>query len=184
MDMHRKRVALVIGSGSVKCAAAIGMQGALARAGIDIDLLVGCSAGAVYAATMAMGHRAEVAAEMTRRLWTHEVVRGRSRRALLSMVAPRLFGFRPDTFGLRDDRVMMARLREAFGDTRIEDLPVALRIVATDFSNGELVEISSGPVVDAVRAEGGQRSDPGWREGSDSLAEVPDTFALRAQLPG
>jgi NTE family protein len=46
----------------------------------------------------------------------------------------------------------MRRLREAFGTTRIEDMPIPLHVTATDFSNGEQVTLSSGSVVDAVRA--------------------------------
>lgn len=152
MSVDRKRVALVIGSGSVKCAAAIGIQKALARADIDLDMVVGCSGGAIYAAIIAAGHKAEVAAEMTGRMWTREVASKRNRRALLSMLAPRWFGFRPEAFGMRDDTLIMQRLREAFGTTRIEDMPIQLHITATDFSNGEQVILSSGSVVDAVRA--------------------------------
>ena len=46
---HQRGVAVVIGSGSVKCAAALGLVNALNRAGIAIDMLVGCSAGCLYA---------------------------------------------------------------------------------------------------------------------------------------
>lgn len=152
MSAPRKRIALVIGAGSVKCAAAIGMQNALARAGVKIDMLVGCSAGAIYAATMALGRSAEETASCTRRLWTSEVAKGRNRQSMLAMIAPRLFGFRADRFGLRDDTVMIARLREVFGDTRIEELATPLHITATDFGNGEQVVLSSGSLVDAVRA--------------------------------
>ena len=40
-------VTLVIGSGSVKCAAAIGVVKALSDAGIGIERVVGCSGGAL-----------------------------------------------------------------------------------------------------------------------------------------
>lgn len=152
MSAPRKRIALVIGAGSVKCAAAIGMQNALALAGVKIDMLVGCSAGAIYAATMALGRSPSETAECTRRLWTSEVAKGRSRRSMLSMIAPRLFGFRADRFGLRDDTVMMERLRDVFDDARIEEMATPLHITATDFANGEQVVLSSGSLVDAVRA--------------------------------
>jgi NTE family protein len=152
MSGGRKRVALVIGSGSVKCAAAIGIQKALTRAGIGLDMVVGCSGGAIYGAVIAAGHDADAAAEMTSRLWTREVASKRNRRALLSILAPRWFGFRAETFGMRDDTLIMRRLREAFGTTRIEDMPIPLHVTATDFSNGEQVTLSSGSVVDAVRA--------------------------------
>ncbi len=148
----RKRVALVIAAGSVKCAAAIGVQNVLTREGIGVDMLVGCSAGAIYAATMAAGHEASVAAAMTQRLWTREVAEKRNRMAILQSLLPRWFGFRADRFGLRDDRCILERLRDAFGDARIENLRTPLHITATDFHNGEQVVLSSGSVVDAVRA--------------------------------
>jgi NTE family protein len=152
VTVGRKRVALVIGSGSVKCAAAIGIQNVLARAGIGLDMVVGCSGGAIYAATIASGHQAAAAAEMTRRLWTREVASKRNRRAMLGVLAPRWFGFQAESFGLRDDKLIMQRLREAFGTATIESLPIPLHITATDFSNGEQVVLSSGSLVDAVRA--------------------------------
>jgi NTE family protein len=146
------RVALVIGSGSVKCAAAIGIQKALIRAGIGLDMVVGCSGGAIYAALMAAGHPPAVSAEMTQQMWTREISQGRNRRALLQALAPRWLKFKAEHFGLRDDRLLMARLREAYGASQIEDMKIPLHITATDFSNGELVDISSGSVVDAIRA--------------------------------
>ena len=115
----RKRIALVIGSGSVKCAAAIGIQTVLKREGFELDMVVGCSAGAMYAAVMAAGHDADVAADMTRRLWTKEVANRRNTRSLLQTVAPRWLRFDKATYGLRDDRMIMQRLQSAFGDTRI-----------------------------------------------------------------
>jgi NTE family protein len=145
-------VALVIGSGSVKCAAAIGIQKALARAGIGLDMVVGCSGGAIYAALMAAGHPPAVSAEMTQRMWTREISQARNRRALLQALAPRWMRFKAEQFGLRDDRLLMARLKEAYGDARIEDMQIPLHITATDFSNGELVDLSTGSVVDAIRA--------------------------------
>ena len=148
----RGRVALVIGSGSVKCAAAIGIQKALAKAGIGLDRVVGCSGGAIYAALMAAGHAPAVSAEMTQRLWTREISQGRNRRAMLQALAPRWMRFKAEQFGLRDDRLLMSRLNEAFGAARIEDMQIPLHITATDFSNGELVDLSSGTVVDAIRA--------------------------------
>jgi NTE family protein len=39
------RIALVIGSGAAKCAAALGLWKVLSREGIHIDLFVGCSGG-------------------------------------------------------------------------------------------------------------------------------------------
>ncbi|TXL65339.1 patatin-like phospholipase family protein [Zeimonas arvi] len=152
MSVNRKRVALVIGSGSVKCAAAIGIQKVLAREGIAIDMLVGCSAGSIYAGLMAAGHAGDDAARITTELWTKEITGKRNTMAMLRAIAPRMLGFRTEGFGLRDDALIMQRLRRVFGDARIEDLQLPLHVTATDFANGELVVLSKGSLVDAIRA--------------------------------
>lgn len=147
----RRRVALVVGSGSVKCAAAIGLATVLARERIGIDLLVGCSAGSMFAALMALGKPSDEVAAIAARLWTRELTEGRDRRALLSVLLPRLLGF-SERFGLRSDRRVMRALAQAFGDARIEDMEIPLLVTATDFRNGEQVVIDRGSVVDAIRA--------------------------------
>ena len=148
---ERKRVALVIGSGSVKCAAALGLQRVFAAEGIDIDLVVGCSGGSIYAALLAAGLDVDTAIDMTRRMWTREVTAKRHTRSLLRAVMPGLFGFSED-FGLRDDRLILQRFRDAYGDRRIEDMKIPLFLTATDFQTGEQVVLSRGSVVDALRA--------------------------------
>jgi NTE family protein len=145
-------VALVIGSGSVKCAAAIGVVKALAQEGIGINRVVGCSAGAIFAALVALGYGAEEAKEATTRLWTKELTSRGNRKGLLQAIAPRLFGFSADRFGLRDDGLLLRALDGFFGDRRIEDAKIPLHITATDFANGDLVDLSTGRIADAIRA--------------------------------
>ncbi len=146
------KVSLVIGSGSVQCAAALGVAKALADAGIGIERVVGCSAGALFAAFIAYGHPMQDALAITRRLWTSELTRRRNTLGLLRALAPRLLGFRPGDFGLRDDRLLRRRLAAAFGERRLEDAGIPLHLTATDFATGELVELASGPVVEGIRA--------------------------------
>lgn len=148
----RPKVSLVIGSGSVKCAASIGVAKVLAESGIEVERVVGCSGGALFATLIAMGHDADTARAMTLRLWTKELTAQRNTRALLSVLAPRLMGFQASRFGLRDDKLINQRLHEAFGDLQIEDTSIPLHITATDFENGELVDFSSGPATQAIRA--------------------------------
>lgn len=145
-------VSLVIGSGSVKCAAALGVVKALTDAGIRIDRVVGCSAGALFAAITALGYDTASAKEITVRTWTRELTSRPNPMGYLRLLAPKLFGFKVDTFGLRDDRAMLERVRSVFGDRRIEDTLIPLHITATDFASGELVELSSGSIVEAIRA--------------------------------
>ena len=146
-----RRVAIVIGSGSVKCAAALGLINVLRREGIGIDLLVGCSAGCLFAAMIAAGKSSDEAAEVTARLWTAEIAQDRNRRALLQAAAPKLFGFDP-AFGLRDDHTVMGRLDAAFGDMRIEDMRIPLYLTATRFDDGAQAVFSRGRLTDAIRA--------------------------------
>jgi NTE family protein len=145
------RVALVIGAGSVKCAAALGLQKVLDREGIGVDLVVGCSGGSIYAALIALGIDTASAEEMTRRLWTRELTRRRHYASLLRAMVPQLFPFRED-FGLVDDRLILQRLEVAFGKHTFEDAKIPLFLTATDFHNGEQVVFRQGKLVDAVRA--------------------------------
>ena len=145
-------VTLVIGSGSVKCAAAIGVVKALTEAGIGIERVVGCSGGALFAAGVAMGFDADRMTDITLKTWTRKLTSRRSHMGMLRLIAPRLFGFKAEHFGLRDDAPMLAAFRAVFGDQRIEDTPIPLHITATDFKNGELVDLTRGDLVQAIRA--------------------------------
>ncbi|HSD72604.1 MAG TPA: patatin-like phospholipase family protein [Thermoanaerobaculia bacterium] len=147
----RNRVAVVIGSGSVKCAAALGLLKVLDREGIAIDLVVGCSGGSLYAALIALGHSAAAAEEMTRRLWTRELTKKRNYRSFLSAVLPQMFGF-SEQFGLVDDALIVERLRAAFGNSVFENARMPLFLTATDFHTGEQAVFSQGSIVDAIRA--------------------------------
>lgn len=146
-----RRVAVVIGSGSVKCAASLGLFSVLQREGIAVDMVVGCSAGAVYAACIALGMSVDEAAARNRALWTREVAERPHRRNLLRALFPRLFGFN-EHWGLKDDRLMMERLRAGLGDATFADCTIPLYVTATDFANGEQVVLAEGRVADAVRA--------------------------------
>jgi NTE family protein len=150
-EAPRKRVAIVIGSGSVKCAAAIGVKRALERERIEVDLLVGCSAGAIFAALLAAGMDAQTCAELTRRVWTRQLTSQRNTRSLLSAVFPRWFGFNSE-FGFRDDALIVQRLREVFGGMTFEGMRTPLFITATDFETGDQTVFSAGSLPDAIRA--------------------------------
>ena len=150
-DSTDKRVALVIGSGAIKCACAIGVYDVLQREDIAVDLVVGCSAGSLYAAVIALGYSPEEAEQETIRLWTQELTRQRSKRSILQVVLPQVFKFNND-FGLLDDSLILERLQSAFKSQLIEEAGIPLYVVATDFENGEKVVLDSGSIVDAIRA--------------------------------
>jgi NTE family protein len=146
-----RRLALVVGSGAVKCAAALGLWKVLRREGIHIDMYIGCSGGSLYTATMALGFELDECIEKTQRLWTREVTQKRHWSSLLRAVLPGLFKF-DERFGMVDDRVLVNNLKTTFGERTFDDLQSPLYIVATDFHNGEEVVLEQGRLLDAIRA--------------------------------
>jgi NTE family protein len=150
-NTNQKRVALVIGSGSIKCAAALGLLRVLEREGIGVDLVVGTSAGSIYATIIALGYDAATGEQMTRELWTSEITTKRNRRAILELLLPKASGF-DGRFGLIDDTLIMQRLKKAFGKQTFADAKIPLYITATDFMNGEKVILHEGSLVDSIRA--------------------------------
>jgi NTE family protein len=145
------RLALVLGSGGVRSIAALGMVEVLEREGIKPDLLVGCSAGAVFGALIAAGHSANEAVRVATALWSADVSRQKRWRAIPQMLCPRLLKFDAD-FSLRSDHVVMQRLEQAFGDVRIDDLRTPLRVTTTDAATGARVVLKHGSLVHALRA--------------------------------
>ncbi len=78
------RLALVLGSGGVRSAAALGIADVLTREGVRPDLIVGCSSGALYGAAIAMGM--SHAKALT--LWSSELTERRRWRAYAELLAP------------------------------------------------------------------------------------------------
>lgn len=145
------KLAIVLGSGGVRSIAALGMVEVLAREGVVPDLIVGCSAGALFGALVSLGHSSSEAIQIGTSLWTAEVTKQRRWRAIPKMVWPRLGRFDAD-FAMRDDSLILARLRTAFGNTRLESLLLPLRVTATDAATGEAIVIRNGGLVEALRA--------------------------------
>jgi len=146
----KQRVALVIGSGSVKCAAALGLMKVLDRENIKVDMVVGCSGGAIYASLIALGWSAERATETTLRMWTRELTATRNKRAFLQLALPRFFKF-DETFSLIDDSLINRRLKDGFEGATFEQTKIPLHVAATDLYNGEQVVMSEGSIAEAVR---------------------------------
>ena len=147
----KPRIALVIGSGSVKCAAALGLMKVLAREQIDVDMVVGCSGGSIYASLIALGWPAERATESTLRMWTRDITSRRNKRAILQLILPWIFKFN-ESFGLIDDRLINRRLRDGFEGATFAQTHIPLYVTATDLYNGEQVVMSEGSLAEAVRA--------------------------------
>lgn len=150
------RFALVLGSGGVKSVASLGVFEVLEQAGIRPDLIVGCSAGAVFGGVVAAGHPAAECLRLAQTLWSREITGVRRREAWLDLALAPVAAARRERFGetfaLRDDRLIMERIRSAFGMQRLEDLPIPMVVNATDAETGEPVRLTRGLVHDALRA--------------------------------
>jgi NTE family protein len=141
------RVAFVLSGGGSLAAMQVGMLQALFEEGIQPDLLVGTSAGAVNAAWMADRPDCAGVKELSA-IW-----RGLRRQHIFPLNpwagACGLFG-RTNHFisnaGLR------ALLERHLAFERLEDAKIPVHVVATDLKTGRAVVLSSGPAVPALLA--------------------------------
>lgn len=146
-----RKIALVIGWGGVKCAAALGLLRVLAREGITVDMVVAGGGGSIFGAFIALGHDVEEIIALNQRLWTRDITEQTNPLATLQIVLPRFFGH-GKYFNLRADQRMNERLRKALGERTFADTKIPLFITATDYRTGKQVVLSSGRLFDAVRA--------------------------------
>lgn len=145
----KKRISLVIGSGGIKCAAAAGLWRVLQSENIEVDSVVGCSGGSMYAATIANHIDVNLIEEWSRSLWTSDIMHGYTENLKATKDGSLRFNERS---GLVDDSVMNKKLRDLFGEWNFSDLKIPFKIVATDLLAGEKVILSEGNVFDAIRA--------------------------------
>lgn len=145
------QIALVVGSGAVKCAAALGLWRVLHRENIPIDLFVGCSGGTLFTTMMALNADLEEVEALTKKLWTREVTASRNLRAVASIFLPKFFAF-DSRFSLISDDALNRLLAEGFGDRTFDDTVTPLHISTTDLHSGEKVVLSEGRLFDAIRA--------------------------------
>jgi NTE family protein len=148
MSMNN-RLSIVIGSGGVLCAASLGLSKALSREGLTPGMAVGCSGGSIYAATIALGMDPVEAQGLTLSLFTSDVFEGYTSNLKSALTGGTRF---TESSSLIDDSVMFERLKSVFGDKTFADAVFPLHIVATELYSGERVVISSGKILDAVRA--------------------------------
>ena len=105
--MTNKRVAIVIGSGGAKCAAALGLWKTLQDAGIEACMAVGASGGSLYAAVIALGYDVEHAKQLTHDLWRSDLMEGYTNNLRAAMSGETRFTERS---GLIKDEPLMERL--------------------------------------------------------------------------
>lgn len=133
----RPRIGLALGSGAGRGWAHIGVLRALARAGVEIDVLAGTSIGALVGGVYLGGHLDTLEA------WARGLTPLRVLRYLdLSVAGGGLIG---------GDRLTKL-LVESLGDLEVESLATRFAAVATELPTGHEIWLRSGPLVEALRA--------------------------------
>lgn len=134
----RKKVGLVLGSGSSRGWAHIGVIEALEKAQIPIDFIVGCSVGSYVGALYASGSLASLKDFVLR-------MNGKKVFSYFDVVFPRS--------GLLDGT---RKVKELFSMhtavEQFEDLRLPVSMVATDLKRGNKVVLNSGDIMEALRA--------------------------------
>jgi len=128
-------VALVLGGGAARGFAHVGVIHALEQAGIQVDMVVGTSAGSVVGALYAGGIHGEQLLEIAKDLEREKVTDW-------------MF---PDRGVLRGERLQQL-VNELLQDRPIESFEKLFAAVATDLESGQLMAFTSGNAGMAVRA--------------------------------
>lgn len=135
---RRKTLGLILGSGGAKGLAHIPVLEHLEQMGIQADIIVGSSMGAVVAAVYGAESLQEFTEDVTR-------LTKRDLLSLVDLVIPRS--------GILEGKKVLSFLENYIpGDLEFSDLKVKLGIVATDYASGKSVLFTSGNVLEAVRA--------------------------------
>lgn len=148
MSISNKKVALVIGSGGIKCAAAVGMWQVL-KDEIPLDLIIGCSGGSIYSSTIASGTSVEEMAKRSEEIWTTEIMQGYTANLKAARDGSLKFNERS---GLVDDAYLNQSLQNVVSDRTFADMQIPLKVIATDMMSGEKVILAEGSLLDAIRA--------------------------------
>ena len=146
---YQKRITLVIGSGGIKCAAAAGLWRVLQEEDINVDSIVGCSGGSMYAALIANHVDVKTLEEWSKALWTSDIMQGYVENLKATKDGSLRFN---EHSGLVDDAVLNKKLQDIYGKWNFSDLKLPFKVVATELLTGEKVTISEGSVFDAIRA--------------------------------
>ncbi len=134
---RRPVIGLALGGGAARGFAHIGIMRTLLAHGINPDIIVGTSMGAVVGGTFASGHLDTL----------EEWARGLQPRNIFGYLDIKLNGS-----GLIGGDKLAAQLESSLGQVAIEDLQIKFASVATEVRTGHEIWLTRGRLVDAIRA--------------------------------
>jgi len=135
--MRKPKIGVALGGGAARGWAHIGVLKALAKAGLEPDIVAGASIGAVVGGCYA-ADELEALEDFAR-----------------SLTRRRIFSFLDFNFtgsGLISGQRLGTRLERHLQHIIIEEMPREFVAVATEFGSGHEIWLNRGPLVDAMRA--------------------------------
>jgi NTE family protein len=148
----RPTVGVVVGSGGIKALAAFSLFEFLAQAIIPIDLLVGCSGGAMVSTLLASGRSPAEGREILLDALFHGNLFTKVDLRAVSGLAGAWWGNFDHTSGLLKPQRLKNFLRRTFGEMRLEDLRPKTVVQTTNIETGEGLILSRGLTREAVYA--------------------------------
>lgn len=134
---RRLRLGLALGGGAARGWSHIGVLRVLEEEGIEVDVVAGCSIGAVVGGCWAAGKLDDL----------ERFARDLTKRRVLG-----LLDFHIGASGLIAGQRLKRLLEVDLGDGRIEDLPKVFATIATELGTGHEVWLTKGPLVQAINA--------------------------------
>lgn len=138
MAKRHKKIGLALGSGGLKGFAHIGVLKVLEENHIPIDYIAGTSAGAIIGGLYAMNSSILLAEKLAQQLDYQDLIK--------VFFDPRLH------LGLVGGDNATQFLEQYIGNTKIEDLKIPFRAIASDIQTGQIVIFDKGKLSTALRA--------------------------------
>lgn len=184
----RPKVGVVLGSGGMKAFAAIPLFEFLDQAGIAVDLLVGCSGGAIMCAAIGSGLTPAGIRQLAPDILNSKIFGNFDYRSILSILNARFGKFTKTSSIIKPDK-MRGIYQYLWGDKQLENLRPRTLIQTTDMLTGEGVVLTRGSVVDAVYASGAffpvlppQQLEGRWLSDGAYSAPVPVIEAVKRNM--
>jgi NTE family protein len=149
------KIAVVVGSGGIKPACAIALFELLEDLDINIDLLIGCSGGAIVSAMRGFGYNSAEITDLFTRHLTKSLFSHIDYRTLLG-IAKMPFGRFDKTRGILKPQRLIDVLKIIFKNSKFDSLKIPTLVQVTNVDNGEGILIDSGDIAEAVYSSAAQ----------------------------
>jgi len=163
------RIALALGGGGARGLSHLGVISLLEREGIDIDLIVGTSIGALVGAAYVVSGNSEKAYEKLANLFLSDgfdstyfekmktLTKSEKEKGLFSRLKKLFIAGKYTIKTITNasyipERKVKETIDTFFGDLKMEELSPTLAIVASDLESGDEVVLTEGKLSDAVKA--------------------------------